>query len=563
MLATSAEKTVGSQRTLLLRLAYGSGLGLLLFVLHQAGAISGALAPPPGYEPAWVVRNLDTPQYITWLTAARTHLLLPDYHAPWITTPALFQPLFLLVGRIIPLPPVATYQFASLLLYMAAGAALMYASSVFCPGRERFALLAAACAVPFPLLGLALGKALHSTVLYVFGIEGMLGYSYETADGLFRGGLSASPTLSAGTAFVLLTMAMLARHVETGERRYARALVALTFLSALLHPFEVVLICAASAAPLLLARRVKVWLALCAAGAAGMSPYLALSARSEWLRDLGERIQHPVQPFSVLVNFGPTVVLAVYLLLIRFRMPRPEDRVLQSWFIAAVALGIVPGVPFAPHLFNGFAYCAGFLLVRRLAVDRQLLPLLERRRGLATAALAVMATVCATSLFLLYQQVWKDGRRADPEWLLSAVRPVSEAPVLDWLRSHADSDSLVLSPGELAPWIAALPLPSFASQDFSSITYPEQHRLAEAFYRGDNVERDLIQTYGVRIAVIPDSSPALQHMQDAVLRESIGPWRIYEIPRAHMKPYPGLAALDPSHKASIRSRLFQWLGRAL
>jgi hypothetical protein len=562
VIGTAADESVGTQRSLLLRLACGAGLGLILFVLHQLGAISGALAPPRGYEPAWAVRNLDIPQYITWLTAGRSHVLLPDYHAPWITEPALFQPLFLLAGRI-PLTPLAAYQLASLLLYMAAGAALIYANSVFCPRLERYALLASACALPFPLLGLAIGKVLHSTVLSLFGIEGMLDYSYETADGLFRGGLSGTLTLSTGTASVLLCMAMLARHVQTGERRYAQALVALTFLSALLHPFEVLLIAAASAVPLLLAHRVRVWIAVCVAGLAGMSPYLVLSARSQWVRDLGEQIQHPVHPFSVLVNFGPTVVLAVYFLLIRFRMPRPEDHVLQSWFLAAIALGNVPGVPFAPHLFNGFAYCAGFLLVRRLAVDRQIVPLLQRHRRLATTAMAGVAALSAASCFLLYQQIWNDGRRADPEWLLSAVRPVSEAPVLSWLRSHVASDSLVLSPGELAPWIAAIPLPSFASQDFSSITYSEQHRLAEAFYRGDDVQRDLIEAYGVRIAVVPDSSSALQRLHGAVLRESIGPWRIYEFPDARMKPYPGLAALDPWHQISIRTRLLRWLAHAL
>src|ERR1700693_4601890 len=90
------------------RLAYGAALGLVLFFIHQAGPISGALRPPPGCAPAWAVRNLDLPQYITWITAARTGTILANYHAPLLTEPALFQPLFIAASRI-PLPPMAAY----------------------------------------------------------------------------------------------------------------------------------------------------------------------------------------------------------------------------------------------------------------------------------------------------------------------------------------------------------------------------------------------------------------------------------------------------------------------
>src|SRR5271157_5077926 len=108
------------------RLVYGAALGLLLFLIHQAGAISAFLSSPPGYEPAWGVRNLDLPQYLTWITAARNSILLPDYHAPWLTEPALFQPLFIAASRI-PLPPMAAYYVLNVLLYMSGGVALLYA----------------------------------------------------------------------------------------------------------------------------------------------------------------------------------------------------------------------------------------------------------------------------------------------------------------------------------------------------------------------------------------------------------------------------------------------------
>jgi hypothetical protein len=59
----------------------------------------GTLDPPPGYQPAHYVRNLDIPVYLAWIELARTHWLLPNGNAPWITEPALFQPMFFILAR--------------------------------------------------------------------------------------------------------------------------------------------------------------------------------------------------------------------------------------------------------------------------------------------------------------------------------------------------------------------------------------------------------------------------------------------------------------------------------
>ena len=541
-----------------LNLLYGAALGIVLFFLHQAAVISGALAPPPGYEPAWAVRSLDLPQYVTWLAAGRTRFLLPDYHAPWVTEPALFQPFFLLAGRI-PLPPLAAYQTASLLLYIAAGMALIYAVRVFCPEHPGYALLASACAVPLWLLVLTISKVFHSLLFFGLGLSGILSYTYNSADGLFRGGLAASPTLSAGTAFVLLFMAVLAVYVRNGQPRYARILMTLAFFSAIFHPFEIYVMVAACAIPLWQSGRMKTWLGVAAAGVLGLAPYVYASTRSEWLRDVGERIRYPMYPFWIPENYGIPFFLLAYLLLIRFRMPRPEDRVLQNWFLATILLAFVPGISFPSHLFNGFVYCLGFLLTRRLASDPQLLPLLKRWRRVAVPVLAGVVMFTGVSLFLLYRQIWSDGRRADPEWFLTAVRPASERKLMEWLRTHAPAGSLVLSPPDLAPWIATIPLASFASHDFFSITYADQTKLSDTFYRGENVQRDLLDAYGVRFAVVPASSPAVARLPVDAFRESIGPWRIYEFPEARMKPYPGLAALDPNLRTSLRTNVLRWL----
>ncbi|MBZ5673798.1 MAG: hypothetical protein LAP61_06085 [Acidobacteriia bacterium] len=543
-----------------LKLVYGATLGVFLFFLQQVAVISGVLAPPPGYEPAWALRSLDLPQYVTWLAAGRTSFLLPNYHAPWVSEPAAFQPLFLVAGWI-PLPPLAAYQVLSLVLYIAAGMALIYAVRVFCPEHPGYALLASACAMPLWLLVLTISKIFHSLLLFGLGLSGIVSYTYNSADGLFRGGLVAAPTLSAGTAFVLLFMAVLAVYVRNRQLREARILMALAFFSAFFHPFEIYVMVAASAIPLWQCGRFKTWIGVAAAGALGTAPYVFASISSEWLRDVGERIRYPMYAFWIPENYGLPFFLLVYLLLIRFRMSRPEDRVLQSWFLATIVLAFIPGISFPSHLFNGFVYCLGFLLVQRVVSDPQLLPVLHRYRRMAISALAGVVLVTGVSFFLVYRQLWSDGRRAEPEWFLTAVRPASERTLLEWLQTHADRRDLVLSPPELAPWVATIPLPSFASHDFFSITYTDQMKLSDAFYRGENMQNDLLAAYGVRFAVVPASSPAVNRLPAEAFRESIGPWRIYEFPDARMKPYPGLAALEPNLQTSPRTKVLQWLAR--
>jgi hypothetical protein len=536
-------------------------LAAALFTLHHLGVISGALAPPPGFEPAWVIRNLDVPQYLTWLQASRDHLLIPDYHAPWRTEPALFEPLFWVAARL-PLRPLAAYYTFHFSLYFAASFVLLYAVSVFCPGRDGwFALAAAACAVPFRLYGWLFASAFSSIKWQVLFAAGLIDYGYDTADGLFRGGLSNSPTLTAGTMFVLLAMALLVRYLETPSPGYLASLCGVTLLSALLHPFEVFLIVPAAAVPMLVRGRFMAWMAVSISGLLGMAPYLALSVRSAWLRDAGELIHSSFHPFWVLADFGPPCVLAVYLLLIRFRMPDTRDTVLKSWFLTAPVMLLVPGVPFSLHLLNGFAFCVGFLLVRRIACDRQIRPLLARHRRATYGVLAAMIAVSAAAVFVFYAQVWRDGRRAEPVWLLSSVRPVAEGALLDWLGEHAPSDALVLSPPDLAPWVATIPRTSFASHDFFSITYSQQRELAEQFLRGDPSLDDLVAAYGVRFVVVPKASAANTRMPGSAWRKDIGAWRIYEFPEAKMKPYPGIEVLSPGAPHSLRLRVLEWLGR--
>ena len=316
---------------------------------------------------------------------------------------------------------------------------------------------------------------------------------------------------------------------------------------------------AASALPLYRCGRLRVWFGIAAAGVLGMAPYLIASARSEWLRDVAGIVPDAMYPFWIPENFGIAFVLLAYFLLIRFRMEDAGDRILQSWFLATIALALIPKFTLASHLFDGFVYCVGALLVRRLACDRKLLPVIVRHRRGVIWTVAGIAAFSLVSLFVLFQQIWQDGRRADPEWMLSAVRPVSEKPLLSWLRTHVAPTQLVLSPPDVAPWIATVPVTSFASHDLFALTFDDQVKLANAFYHGDDVAHELLENYGVGIVVAPGDSPAIARLPAAAYRASVGTWRIYEFPDARMKPYPGLAQLKPGTPPPLRVRILELL----
>jgi hypothetical protein len=187
------------------------------------------------------------------------------------------------------------------------------------------------------------------------------------------------------------------------------------FLSALLHPFEIFVIVAASTVPLLLHRRIMAWIALGISAGVGMLPYIVTAARTEWVRDASETLHTSLHPFWLLANFGIPCFLTVYLLLLRFRMPAIGDTVLRSWFFSLPVLLLIPGIPFPLHLQDGFAYCIGFLLVRRIACDPQLRSALEKHRNVARAGFGALLGMSAVALALFYVQVWQDGRRADPQ----------------------------------------------------------------------------------------------------------------------------------------------------
>ncbi|HME09155.1 MAG TPA: hypothetical protein VKG25_19005, partial [Bryobacteraceae bacterium] len=364
-------------------------LGPLCFVVNNLAVWSAMLRPPAGYIPRFVLSNLDVPIYLTWMTLAPTHWLLPNFDAPWASDDALLSPLVLTVGKLshlLGLSPVAGFQAFHFLFYIVAAFALGAVIWTFCcTGRQRFAAAAAIfAALPLPLLTLG-WMHLAGREVPLFWI-GLVEYAYETADGLTRGGVSNTFTLSFGTAANLFALCLLARLVRQRRSRDLTLLAMVAFLAGFFHPTEVCVITGASLASFaILAWRERRLAVLVRNGAVvggaavlGLLPYVVQTSRSEWVRDISRLYQW--QPPSVLwvpLVFGLPTVLVVYLLLMRFRLRAPGDEVLRTWFLSTIALLFVPGIPFKLHMFDGFPYVVAVLLVRLLAGRVQVSALLR------------------------------------------------------------------------------------------------------------------------------------------------------------------------------------------
>ncbi|MBL8242158.1 MAG: hypothetical protein JNM66_32330 [Bryobacterales bacterium] len=502
-------------------------LGTLVGVINHVAVIAGFLDPPPGFEPALFIRNLDVPQYLTWGALARDHWLLPNYHAPWRTEPALFQPMLQFVGKS-GLPPVLAHYGLQFLLYWVTAWVLLLAAKTFCQTRRQvvYASIAMVSALPLKLIGWAVAKWVGAALPVQLGLAyGLIEYSYETADGFLRGGLSNSFTLTFGTAVTVGSFTLLAQYCRTGTRKYLFGLCILAFFGALLHPFEVFLVAFGAIFPLLRMKRPFEILLVGGAGALGLVPYLVQSVRSGWVRDASDIAQWQMtSPVWVMLTYGLPVILICWLMAMRFRGPDPEDDVLQSWFLSTALLPMVPAIPVAIHLFDGFTYCVGFLLVRKVAQDKLFQRYGDRLRPLAWAGAALSLAVLFTSYF----QIYTDGKSADPMIGRPAVVARDERAMLDWMRLHLVRDRLVLAPEEMAPWVAALPQVAMASHDVFSIGFDEQREAIKRFRAGD---MSVIDTYGVSYVV------SEQRLAAGNLLQSEGRYALYEFPGRVMKPY--------------------------
>src|SRR5579884_1016821 len=111
-----------------------------LFILNHTAVISGAIAPPAGYVPQYVLRNIDMCSYLNWMEAGRHRWLVPNYGAPWLTPDELFTPILTLMGHLsnaLPWTTLADYYLMHFALTAIAAALLLALFRYFLPSRKQ------------------------------------------------------------------------------------------------------------------------------------------------------------------------------------------------------------------------------------------------------------------------------------------------------------------------------------------------------------------------------------------------------------------------------------------
>ncbi|MGH9673147.1 MAG: hypothetical protein ACRD44_08195, partial [Bryobacteraceae bacterium] len=231
--------------------------------------------------------------------------------------------------------------------------------------------------------------------------------------------------------------------------------------------------------------------------------------------------------------------------LLRPRPSKTTTMVLTCWFLAAPIAMYSRLLPWAQHLFDGYHYAVALLLVRK-SVELGLPGWLRRRafRPSLVAAAAIILS-CVTIHAVFRYRAFVDARSAAPQWLPSALAPIEVVDAIRWLRANAQSRHLVLAP-DYRGWYATVPMHSFASHAHYSMTFEDQRRSLDRFYKGAFTPEEaqaLLDEYGIRFVVVPARSPALKYLESTPLRVSFGKLAIYELPGNEMKPYPGLRKL--------------------
>jgi len=259
-----------------------------------------------------------------------------------------------------------------------------------------------------------------------------------------------------------------------------------------------------------------------------MAPYVVQSVRSAWVRDASDLAQwHMTSPVWVLLVYGLPAILICWLMAMKWGGEEPEDGVLQSWFLATALLPLIPAIPVAIHLFDGFTYCLGFLLVRKVSQDKLFQKYGARLRPVAYG----WAPVSVAVLGPVYFQLYSDGKQADPLIGRPAVIARDERAMLDWMKQNLPRERVVLSPTDMAPWVATIPMISLGSHDVSSISYDAQRAAAAKFYAGMDVS--VIDRYGVSYVV------SEQRLASGYLLHEEGKLRVYEMPGHMPLPYAG------------------------
>lgn len=511
-------------------------VAVFVFVGNQLAIIRAVLHAPPGQVPLFAHRFPDVAQHLTWIYGFRNHVLIPNFHAPWVTEPALFNPICLLAGRAsawIQVTPEAVHNVINFAFYILAAYALLFLLRSFTKDKAQLLTVAVNVLCSVPLKSLFL---LPAVILNGSGIERLPGGSgwYISTDGFLHGGMFLK---TFGTATVWLAFGLLARFLSTGQRRFLIGTGLIAFLSAINHPFEAFIIVAAGSAALYLAkpRRASRLLevgVLTVSVALGLAPYLFLTLRVDWLSDVAHMNRwHAPPPWYLLAALGIPTILALVLIFAKARVTSNLDVLLRCWFVTVLVSVYIPWLPWAQHLLDGFCACAGLIVTRQLWRIPAAMRLFTTypRRSIAMTSIVVLLSAAVYPIMYL--------RGGDPSL---AALPASDYAAINWMRGHTDPSSLLLAPPSSASWYATVPIHTFASHWLFSITAADQLQLADSFFRGilDHQSADrLLKQYGVRYVVALVDSPSQKYLDGCFEKARFDALVVCEFPGRSMMPY--------------------------
>jgi hypothetical protein len=525
---------------------YAILIGTSLYALNHIGVLSGAIHTPRGYVALYTYQDFDMTQYLAWIEQAKHGMIIPDIHAAWLTGKCQFIPFMYgihLVSALLHISSIAAFNAVDFVLYPIAAMGLVLCATTFLsPGRERkLFILIVMCAVPLRLY-LTLPSLIYPALRH--NIATGLYIAWISGDGLLLE--APSPTLTFGTATVLFAAWALGRYALTSEEKYLWYCSFISGASAFLHPFEIFLIAPATAIVVLYVQRADLrkgglqLLRYAILPGLAISPYVILTLQNQTAADLARRNsgQHPYTPLYGLQLFGiavPIALLSFYKMREHFRA---SDIVLQALLVLPTILLFTPRVPFPFHAFDGSLYIASLLATRQFTRLRLLSPLWKDR--IVAAALAACLVLAIPGWIMIYRQIYIDGKSECPDPYHNSFIPADYFRLIDWFRAHASKDELVLSPQEVAFWLATVPMHSFASHPVMSLRFNQQKEVVKRLFEGKtdrNFLHRVIAHYGIRYIVVPDGSPLLAHLSDAKRDSHVGRYTVFEIAGSRMKPY--------------------------
>jgi hypothetical protein len=533
-------------------------LGLLLFVMNNLAPLGALLHPRPGYAPLLMPRNQDSAQYLTWIEAFKNGWAIPNYHAPWETEAALHVPLMWLVAKLSAftrIPAVYAYLGFEATCYVLAFYALAFLLRVFTVGLGQSALAVALmiCAVPmrsFALLPALLLKGRAWALLHC-------GYGELSSEGLFQG-ISCSATITFGTATALLSLALLGRYFYHGRKSELWAASLVVALSGFLHPFEFIPITVAAGLVLLwtshdLQSALIDLSILCIPASAVVLFYFLPTLTHPWIKvavDLNRLHNIDISHHFVL-HLGWPLLIGFVLAFFRSGGAPRKDRFLACYVVVSVLALRMPFLPWPLHFKDGLDYAAAILVVRKLETTPRLVGLWANQNlwRLGFVVLLVGAAL-APHIYFRYLTYRIGATATEAFGDNPAVATVDEVRAIAWLRANGASEKLVLAPLENAPWMATVPMHSFASHWIFSLTNDQQAPLSMAFFQGslsDAASDSLLRSYGVRYVLAPARSPALRYIRNAELRWAGERLVLYELPYNDMRPLPRLMKVSPGH----------------